>query len=94
MRKIGTWLIGSGIAGLATIALTAAPPAAATPTCLGRVRAKRRNCEPWPARRGRLRDRQGRGRLGGRRFGRRDAGRPRPRIPLPQRCSSRCILLR
>ena len=33
MRKIGTWLIGSGIAGLATLALTAAPAAAATPTC-------------------------------------------------------------
>jgi hypothetical protein len=33
MRKIGTWLIGSGIAGLATLALTAAPAAAETPTC-------------------------------------------------------------
>jgi hypothetical protein len=33
MRKIGTWLIGSGIAGLATLALTAAPASAGTPTC-------------------------------------------------------------
>jgi hypothetical protein len=33
MRKIGTSLIGSGIAGLATLALTAAPAAAETPTC-------------------------------------------------------------
>jgi hypothetical protein len=35
MRKIGTWLIGSGIAGLATLALTAAPASAKTPTCSG-----------------------------------------------------------
>ena len=35
MRKIGTWLIGSGIAGLATLALTAAPASAQTPTCSG-----------------------------------------------------------
>jgi hypothetical protein len=33
MRKIGTWLIGSGIAGLAAVALTATPASAATPTC-------------------------------------------------------------
>jgi hypothetical protein len=34
MRKIGTWLIGSVGAGVATLALTAAPAAAAeTPTC-------------------------------------------------------------
>src|SRR6266540_922471 len=33
MRKIGTWLIGSSIAGLATLALTAAPASAETPTC-------------------------------------------------------------
>ena len=38
MRKISTWVIGSGIAGLATLALTAAPasaapPASVAPTC-------------------------------------------------------------
>jgi hypothetical protein len=33
MRKVGTWLIGSGIAGLATLALMAAPASAGTPTC-------------------------------------------------------------
>ena len=31
MRKIGTWLIGSGVTGLVTVALTAAPASAVPP---------------------------------------------------------------